>query len=366
MEAAPKTSSSRRKIILVIASVVLTLIVLEVICRVWINLLAPDETRLKYSSYSELKPEDKRYIPHHYLNYYPNPKYRVNKSYHNSLGYRNEEFPVKKPEGTYRIAVIGGSSAYTIYVDDNEKTFTAELEEILKDDYGYTNVQVINAGVGGYNSWESLINLEYRVLDLDPDLIIVYQGTNDVHPRLVEPSEYHGDNRARRKQWQEPGTRFLERSMLLRLILRKSGITEQKGLRKFVNSETAYGPFELEGQDPMELLDKNPPVYFRRNLSNMVAVAEANGSDIMFATWAHSPYFDDYAATAFYQRGFNENNEVVREVATEKGIELFDFAGVMPQDEEYWFDGRHVNETGARRKAELFAEFINESNLIPH
>jgi hypothetical protein len=43
---------------------------------------------------------------------------------------------------------------------------------------------------------------------------------------------------------------------------------------------------------------------------------------------------------------------------------LFDFAAVMPQDAEYWADGRHSNEAGALVKAGLFAEFIDTQRLI--
>ena len=357
-------STGSKKILLIVLGVFFTLIVLEVICRVWINVLAPDETRKKYSLYTELRPEDKRYIPHHYLNYYPNPEYKSGGTYHNSLGYRGDEFPVEKPEGVYRIAVLGGSSAYTTEVDENEKSFTSQLEEILKSKYGYENVQVINAGVGGYNSSESLINLEFRVLDLDPDLVIVYHGTNDVHTRLVDPDTYRGDNSGRRIQWQEPGVRLFERSALLRTVLRKTGVTNQYGLRRFVSADSSYGPHDLSGQDPMELLDKNPPVYFKRNLRNMAAVSKANGADIVFSTWAYSPDFDDYASTGHYIRGFTENNLAVKALGDEIGVTVFDFAGIMPTDKEYWADGRHVNEKGARKKAELFAEFLNNEGFI--
>ncbi len=96
----------------------------------------------------------------------------------------------------------------------------------------------------------------------------------------------------------------------------------------------------------------------------MVAISKANGADIMFSTWAYSPYLDDYASTTYYQKGFEENNEVVKEVALKSGIPLFDFEAVMPDDKKYWRDGRHVNELGAEKTAELFAAFINENGLI--
>jgi lysophospholipase L1-like esterase len=84
----------------------------------------------------------------------------------------------------------------------------------------------------------------------------------------------------------------------------------------------------------------------------------------MFSTWAFSPYLNDYASENYYQQGFKENNNVVKEVAAEHYIPLFDFAGVMPQDARYWADGRHVNEAGALAKARLFAEYIHEQGLI--
>jgi len=84
----------------------------------------------------------------------------------------------------------------------------------------------------------------------------------------------------------------------------------------------------------------------------------------MFSTWAYSPNKKDYGSTPYYQRGFKENNAVMKEVAASNGIPLFDLALVMPRDNKYWSDSRHVNELGAEKKAELFAEFLHENGLI--
>lgn len=272
-----------------------------------------------------------------------------------------------KPPGVYRVVALGGSTTYTIAVEDNEKTFSGQLEKILRRKYGYKNVEVINAGVAGYDSWESLINLEFRVLDTDPDLIILYEGTNDVHARLVMPEVYRGDNSGRRRQWDAPAVRFYEQSYLYRIVTRMLGWREQVSLGTFVDSKAYLGfganirSNEIEGR---ELLKKNPPVYFRRNIVNMIAVTRAANIRIMLATWAHSPYFGDYASSVSYQEGFRENNEVVKAVAEAYKVPLFDFAEVMPQSKAYWADGRHVNEMGALAKGELFAKFIHENKLI--
>jgi lysophospholipase L1-like esterase len=127
-------------------------------------------------------------------------------------------------------------------------------------------------------------------------------------------------------------------------------------------------PFESrlveDNLDPAENLEENPPIYFRRNLENMIAIAKEHDVQILFSTWAYSPYLNDYASEGYYQEGFRENNNVVKDVATNHAIPLFDFASVMPQDAQYWADGRHVNEAGALVKARLFAEFIDTQGLI--
>ncbi len=359
----------KTELILPVFSIFLTLFLLEVGARLWLNYLATPDQYDRYVLFTSIKPADYAWTPHPYLSYYPTPNYRKGQTSHNALGYRNDEFSLDKPDGVYRIVALGGSSTYDVTIEDNAAIFTAQLEKLLKEDYGYQNVQVINAGVPGYNSWEMLVNLEFRVLDLDPDLVIIYEGTNDVHARLVEPSAYRGDDSGRRQTWQAPHVALWEHSALLRIVSRMMNFTRQVSVDDFVSSPTYLSwPFEFrlygDNLDPAEILKENPPIYFRRNLENMIAVAKEHGVEIMFSTWAYSPYLHDYASESYYQHGFKENNDVVKEVATVEQIPLFDFVGVMPQDAKYWDDGRHVNEAGALVKARLFAEFIHTQGLI--
>ena len=357
-----------KEILLVAFSTILSLLMLEIGIRVWLERFAPENQRRRYQISSDFNPQQLQWSAHHYLNYFPTPNYRRGLTSHNALGYRGETFSARKPQGVYRIVALGGSTTYTVAVEDNTKTFTSQLEKTLKDVYGYPNVEVINAGVGGYNSWESLINLEFRVLDLDPDLVIIYHGTNDVHTRMVTPAVYRGDNSGRRKQWSPPHTPLMiKHSYLLRVVSKKLNLDyfSSVGLASFVDAPTFPGTSFSDPVRPMKLLETNAPIYFRRNLINMIAIAKANRVEILLSTWAYSPHFGvtDYSSTPHYQHGFKENNDVVREVADQHNAILFDFAKVMPSDQIYWHDGRHVNEKGALKKAQLFAEFIHQSGL---
>jgi len=360
---------SKNELLLLTFSSFLTFSSLEIGARLWLKYLATPDQYDRYVLFTSIEPEDLAWTPHHYLSYYPTPNYRKGPTFHNSLGYRNKEFSLEKPDGVYRIVALGGSSTYDVRVEDNEETFTGQLQRLLEEEYGYQDVEVINAGVPGYNSWEILINLEFRVLDLNPDLVIICEGTNDVHARLVEPSAYRGDNSGRRQPWQVPPIALWERSALLRILSRMANFTRQVSVDDFVSSPTYLSwPYEFRldelNADPAEILRQNPPIYFRRNLENMIATAEEQGVNVLLATWAHSPQLNDYAARAVYQRGFQENNQVVKEVANSHHVLLFDYAEVMPQDQRYWADGRHVNEAGALLKATLFAEYIHTQGLM--
>jgi lysophospholipase L1-like esterase len=359
----------KTEFILPIFSILLTFFLLEIGARLWLNYLATPEQYSRYVLFTSVDPKAFAWTPHQYLVYYPTPNYRKGRTFHNSLGYRNEEFTVEKPSNVFRIVALGGSSTYDVSIEDNEKTFTAQLEKLLTGEYGYQNIQVINAGVPGYNSWEILVNLEFRVLDLEPDLVIIYENTNDVHARLVEPPSYRGDDSGRRQPWHVPPVPLWEHSTFLRILSRMMNFTRQVSVDDFTSSPTFLSwPYDYRLNEneisPEEILEKNPPIYFQRNLENMIAIAKEHGIEVLFSTWAHSPYLNDYASKDYYQHGFQENNEVVKEVANKHHIPLFDFAAVMPQDARYWADGRHVNEAGALEKATLFAEFIHTQGLI--
>jgi len=356
----------RPKLILFASGCLAAALIVETSSQLFVRVLATPDQREDYLLYTSLRML--RYAPHHYLNYYPTPYYQRGLTSHNSLGYRGREIETPKPAGVFRIVALGGSSTYDTGVPDDTKTFTSQLERVLIDAYLYEHVELVNAGVSGYTSWELLINLEVRVLDLEPDMVIVYEGMNDVLARLVLTDAYRGDNSGMRRQWEAPPVSILERSAFARILSRRLGLATQVGVNSFVDSPAYLGPRVLNSRDPSEptaLLERNPPAYLRRNLMNMVAVARTHDVQIVFATWAYSPQFGDYAATPAMKLGVNQGNHVVEDVAKGMQVSLFDFAAVMPEAKEFWADGGHLNANGSRVKAELFARYLDESKLIP-
>lgn len=363
-------------IVLIVFSLVVVFILGEIAIRIYLN-NADDRTRALYD-YVPLGAETIRYTGHPYLDFMPRPGFEEGNDRHNALGFRGPEITVPKPEGVFRIVVLGGSVTYGEGVGDWRQADPAQLEQVLREEYGYSNVEVINAGVGGYTTWENVIDFEMRILDLEPDLAIINPGGNDVHARLVRPEWYRGDNSGYRIQWalwraQEDLGRFP--SALWRFIAINAGWVRplQLGhlvLREYYCCLTSAGYSEQLGMTPDEALDANPPIYYRRNLVNFIAIARANDVIPVLSTFAYNPTIEgDSMHLPHYQRGVAEHNAIILELGQEYDVPAYDFAAEMPlqgpNGEIYYFDGVHMSGEGNRRKAELFAAFLVENNLIP-
>ena len=160
---------------LVVVTTLVTFAILEATANIWLLHFADEKYFIRYASLQQLQDSDisnhPRYSPHRYIGYYPTPNYVKGKDRHNALGYRGDEIDMPKPAGQFRIACLGGSTTYTSDVKDYRDAYPYLLEKYIKSK-GYEDVAVVNAGAGSWSSWESLVNFQFRVLDLDPDLIV--------------------------------------------------------------------------------------------------------------------------------------------------------------------------------------------------
>ena len=90
----------------------------------------------------------------------------------NGHGFRGDEVPVEKRAGMFRILVLGDSVAFGQGVRE-EDTFSKQLEGLLNEDPSGPTVEVLNAGVRGYNTFQELLLLKEGGLAFDPDLVLV-------------------------------------------------------------------------------------------------------------------------------------------------------------------------------------------------
>lgn len=87
--------------------------------------------------------------------------------------FRESRFTLEKPEDTYRIVVLGGSSIFRL--DAHLEAWPERLAPLYP---GYDQVEIINCGGSSYGS-HRLVLVAAEILAYDPDLILLYTGHNE-------------------------------------------------------------------------------------------------------------------------------------------------------------------------------------------
>jgi lysophospholipase L1-like esterase len=129
-----------------------------------------------------------------YKNIQLTPGYRNTRGVlHNRQGFRRSSETARvKPEGVYRIFVMGGSTAYGLQslsrfgqekygVLRNDETIDHYLESYLGERLGRARVEVINAAITSHFSHHHLIYLNQVILKYSPDMVVFVDGFNDYY-----------------------------------------------------------------------------------------------------------------------------------------------------------------------------------------
>ncbi len=99
---------------------------------------------------------------------------------HNSLGFRDVEHEVRKPQNTFRILGLGDSFTYGVGAPFDE-TILARLERRLNEHTaGSPRIEVIKAGIPRFWPEPERLLLQYYGLQYRPDLVLVVFLPNDV------------------------------------------------------------------------------------------------------------------------------------------------------------------------------------------
>ena len=166
-----------RKIGIIVLLLLLITVVLfsglEGAARIWgPQLLPPD--RSKQAAHGETLPGEPNLIGDSLLGWRvkegDNRQFGVPELTHvNSRGLRNSEIPLQDASKK-RILIVGDSSIYGVRVRDREN-ISGQLESKLQQDDA--RWQVLNGGCPGYSSWQVHRLLKERLLDYQPDWVII-------------------------------------------------------------------------------------------------------------------------------------------------------------------------------------------------
>ncbi|MEM7356990.1 MAG: SGNH/GDSL hydrolase family protein [Acidobacteriota bacterium] len=278
----------------------------------------------------------------------------------NELGMRGPRVTEPLAPDALTLVFLGGSTTEN-YAFPRPETFPGLIAEHLRGRLGRP-VRVFNAGMSAATTGTSLGRLQHQVLDLEPSLVVVMHGIND----LV--FGFHPSFRTDGRHLQRPPEADRQpRSYLLDwLRLRRS--------RNQAMKPAALGPRRsIEHFDDFLALR-----VFERNLRSMAAIATAHEVPILFLTQATryrlTPEPGDRTsfrlATAVaaqgglppdipsLARGMSAFNAAVLELPAAPGVHVFDLAAQVPLSEELIYDECHFTRAGNQRVAEVLGPIV--------
>jgi len=109
----------------------------------------------------------------------------------NSLGFRGDEFSVDKSDSTYRIFMLGGSTMFGYGATSDKTTIPGYLKEFFYRDYEEYDIEIINSGIQGADSFDELNLIKTKLLNYSPNMIIIYDGWNDLRERNSASTIYN-------------------------------------------------------------------------------------------------------------------------------------------------------------------------------
>ena len=154
--------------------------------------------------------------------------------------------PGPKPPGEYRIALVGDSVTFGEGVERTENTFAQVLERTLNRGQPAT-ARVLNFGASAYSVKEMALTLQYRILDIQPDLAVMAIIPADfdlARTPAIDGTGYLIDRRLSRFNPADSMTRRALRGLHLAYVLRDAGV------RWFFKPAADFRQALSEGQIP--------------------------------------------------------------------------------------------------------------------
>lgn len=308
---------------------------------------------------------DSMYLPHPSLGYVMRPNFerssekpRVQWTI-NSHGFRGEQLALPKPEGTFRILCVGGSTTFGTGVRVDEDAYPARMQTILREKLPPDiDVEVGNFGVPGYTTADTLVNLALRLPEYDADLVIVYHAANDALMAQTEgfQPDYTHAVRVWSTQQISPVERFMvEHSRLYAHLTNARERFAERNLRDLVFVEG----FDERHVPSDKFMNREGVDVFLRNMRSIVDVVRGQGRRVLLQTFATNESLEADEGSRF-QETIVAMNEGLVELAAERGVPIVDIARYLDDKENSYVDWMHLNERGTETHARLLAGAVGK------
>lgn len=265
----------------------------------------------------------------------------------NRLGLRGPELSIEKQPGVQRIAIVGESAAFGYFVSDGREAARL-LEEHLRE--SGKNVEVLNAGVPGYTVRQISRRYERDIAQLQPDIVIVYLGWNDL-PAIA------ADNPDAERFERLPSAPTWERTL---------GNSTLYGFCAYrLRGPVQLAPANFENTRPTDAGLKR----FRSDLDQLAKVVKKSGAKLIVCSQATAAC-DDVDPKLRTSLGSDPKivegmialgkllREELRTFSLRAGVPFWDVSAAISPTPDNLGDYVHLTETGEHRLAGFWSEHL--------
>lgn len=280
----------------------------------------------------------------------------------NSDGFAGPELLADGPD-LWRIVSIGDSCTYG--GGHLTESYPAHLQRLLEDRPG-RRYEVVNAGISGLDSELARRRLVSKVLPLEPDVVTIYVGWNDL-------MKYDPVSQAGESPWSGIA-RVLDRMWLA------------KGLRKliFFHVRPRANPPRTGAEGRSGRFAEFKPAVYEASLREMVRAVREAGAEPLLLTLSTVvredmsvdalrragvvfPYFPSAYGTGDLRDLVASYNRAVRRVGIEMGVPVADVGkrfDALPDPTAFFWDTMHTNHEGNALVAAELARELEANGLL--
>jgi len=324
---------------------------------------------------------------------------------HSSQGFRRDgTVSVAKPDDTFRIIVLGGSTLYGIGVQpgdfypahptlSNTETVPYYLETELKEYFAGLSpsrkVEVINAGVTAYHTFQHVLYFYETLYEYEPDMVLFLDGHNDFYNvGVTNPIKQYGyssvnmvDALNRRKPFFSLHVFvnvFAEKSYFFKLVAKSTKVLFEK---YEVTPYNTAGDYTALDRDFVSEFKETAHTGFMRNY--MLIDSFANYYDFCFHVFLqpevvfeelsllsdHDANIADITRTHYGQPReelMKRSREQFSDLFSRNGIDFTDIGeigGTEHKDEALYIDYTHLTPRGSKLVADRMLPVIKR--MVP-
>lgn len=258
--------------------------------------------------------------------------------------------------GKIRIACLGGSTTFCTGLRD-EFTWPALLQKKLGNRYA-----VINFGAPGYTTVEAIIQMSLFVPELKPDLVIFYEGWNDLHNYYMEDS-YPDYYRHGQLQLQNVLLGRKENETCYEKFRRQSGVFYVvDNIRERLIKERAPMRFSTP--------DIKTDSLFTRNIRTLISLSSMQKTQPVFIAQVLNPFFKRKEKFSRFWTIHIEDksvplmmdhmNDLAKNICSNDSNCIYlDFKNSIEWETKHFIDDGHFSKEGNEIFSDVLAKEIN-------